>query len=400
MKACGLIVEYNPFHYGHLYHVNKAREISNADCVIAIMSGSFLQRGEPAIIDKFHRAKAALLNGVDIVIELPYPYAVQSSAYFAKGAVLSLDALGVSSICFGSESGEIEPFTNAVTTLHKNKTLFDRKIRAYLDKGYSFPEANNKAYDTIQLNEINLSQPNNILGFSYVKTIIRNNLAIEPLTIKRIKNDYHEQIITNQIASATSIRNELMKNELSEKISATLPENSLFQLKEYKKQATIWHHWEHYFPYLHYKVITLKPSELIEVHGVDEGLEHRIKQTAIHAHSFSDWINRLKTKRYTQARLQRTFIHILTNTTKKEVIHFTNNNEVPYIRLLGMNQIGQTYLNKQKKKLQVPVYTNLNRKNHSDLALDEKATNVYYAILPAKQRDHLRKQEFSLPLII
>src|SRR5690625_2759884 len=159
------------------------------------MSGSFLQRGEPAIIDKFHRTKAALTAGIDLVIELPFPFAVQSSELFAKGAVLSLNALGIHSICFGSESGEIEPFVHGVNQLTKHKDSYDETIRTYMHTGLSYPEASSKAYETIGIKDLNMLQPNNILGFSYVKTIIRNNLPIEPLTIQRMQSHFHEDKI-------------------------------------------------------------------------------------------------------------------------------------------------------------------------------------------------------------
>lgn len=400
MKACGVIVEYNPFHNGHLYHVQKAKELSNANCMIAIMSGSFLQRGEPAIIDKFHRTKAALASGIDLVIELPYAYAVQSSAFFASGAVRSLHHLGVSSICFGSESGNIDQFVQGIVFLRQHKALFDQKIRQFLKEGYSFPKASSMAYEAIGLNDINLIQPNNILGFSYVKSIMEDNLPMKAKTIKRVQNDYHDEAISNEIASATSIRKEVMAYGISDKIMNALPKASLHQFEQYKRKATLWHHWEQYFPFLLYKVMTMNAAELAKIHGVDEGLEHRLKKTATNALSFHDWIEKIKTKRYTQVRIQRAFVHLLTNTTKKAMKQFLHAKEIPYIRLLGMNEIGQAYLNERKKVLEIPLITNLNRNTSELLQIDERATNAYYSILPAKQRVMLRRQEFQLPIII
>src|SRR5690625_4486826 len=178
MRACGLIVEYNPFHNGHLYHINQAKTATSAECMIAVMSGSFLQRGEPAIIDKFHRTKAALQAGVDIVVELPYAFAVQSSRYFAKGSVLTLHAMKASSICFGSESGNIDLFYKGVAQINKHEREYDETIKAYLKKGYSFPVASQRAYEQIGLHDLDLMQPNNILGFSYVRTMIDHQLPI------------------------------------------------------------------------------------------------------------------------------------------------------------------------------------------------------------------------------
>src|SRR5699024_1743363 len=146
MKASGLVVEYNPFHNGHLFHVQQAKKISSADCIIAVMSGSFLQRGEPAIIDKFHRTKTALASGVDIVLELPYAYAVQSSELFAKGAIHTLQKIGVDSLCFGSESGNISDFITSYNTLKEKNETFKRILKKSLNNGYSFPEASKEAY--------------------------------------------------------------------------------------------------------------------------------------------------------------------------------------------------------------------------------------------------------------
>lgn len=397
MKACGLVVEYNPFHNGHLYHVTEAKKISNASCMIAVMSGSFLQRGEPAIIDKFHRTRAALAAGVDIVVELPYAYAVQSSHFFAKGAIHTLNALKTSSVCFGSESGEINEFYDAVSLINQNKILYDTTIQSFLKEGLAYPIASSHAYEKIGLKQIDLVKPNNILGFSYTKIIVNDQLPMEALTIKRISNEFHDEKIENTIASATSIRRELDGRNLSTKVSQALPSYSEKQLVNYKNKATTWHQWETYFPYLHYRVMTMSKEELASIHGVDEGLEGRIKLTAKNAQSFSEWINALSTKRYTRVRLQRMFVHILTNTTKIEVERFFNLPKLPYIRLLGMSETGQAYLNQHKKSIDVPLISNLNKRHHA-IELDEKALMAYYAILPAENRNNLRKQEFQLPI--
>lgn len=399
MEACGVIVEYNPFHNGHLYHLKQAKKISKADCIIAIMSGSFLQRGEPAIIDKFHRTKAALSAGADMVIELPYSFAVQSSDLFARGALSTLNELHVSSICFGSESGKIEPFIDSVTKLRENKSFYDETLRTFLEQGFAFPEASNKAYNAIGMSSMDMVQPNNILGFSYVKTIIENNLPIKPLTTKRINNHYHDEKILNEIASATSIRKELSMTGISLKITKTLPTESLNQLQTYMNKSTLLHSWEHYFPFLHYRVMTMTKEELSNIHGVTEGLEYRIRRTAEKATSFHDWIEEIKTKRYTRVRLQRMFVHILTNTTKEAITSFVYTEKVPYIRLLGMSKQGQSYLNAKKKNIHVPIIANLNKQARKLLYSDEKATDVYYSVLPVKLRSKLRTQEFKLPIL-
>lgn len=396
MKACGLVVEYNPFHNGHQYHVNQAKQASNADCVIAIMSGPFLQRGEPAIIDKFHRAKAALHSGVDIVLELPYIFAVQSSEYFGMGAILTLNEIGVSHICFGSESGQIEDFTNSYHLLNKNKQKFDETIQNYLNQGYSFPKASDLAYEKIGLKQIDMLQPNNILGMSYVKSIIDNHLPIKPLTIKRIHSNYHDEEITNNIASATSIRQSLINKGISV-VEQTFPTETLSALNNYKNITGQWHTWEDYFPFLIYRILTMDVNQLKQIKGVDEGLEHRIKEKAENATSFLDLMNNIKTKRYTWTRLQRMFTHILTNTLKKDY-DLLNMREVPYIRLLGMTSKGKQYLNTVKKDLNVPLLPQLSR--NYELSIDEKASRTYYSILSPEKRNKMFQQEISRPIII
>ncbi len=401
MKACGLIVEYNPFHNGHVFHIQEAKKVSNADCIIAVMSGSFLQRGEPAIIDKFHRTKAALSAGVDIVLELPYPYAVQSSDLFAKGSVHTLNEVGVSSICFGSESGDISHFTKSYETYNKHKITFKETLKSCLNQGLSFPEASRKAYEKIGLanTKMDLSKPNNILGFSYVKAILDNDLPINPLTITRTQSGYHDQTITGAIASATSIRSKLFTDQaISAEIKDTMPAETLSQLQLYKHEATTWHKWEHYFHLVHYRVLTMSLNELASIHGVDEGLEYRIKRTANDVISLDEWIGKIKTKRYTWTRLQRIFAHILTNTTKSDIETAKSSSSVPYVRILGMTEIGQSYLNRQKKNIEVPLVANLSRHTDPLLSLEEKASRAYYSILPAKKKRDFHKQELQPPI--
>ncbi|WP_010530435.1 nucleotidyltransferase [Lentibacillus jeotgali] len=403
MQACGLIVEYNPFHNGHAFHIEASRKASGADCLIAVMSGSFLQRGEPAIIDKFHRTKAALSAGVDIVLELPYAYAVQSSDLFAQGSVQTLHEIGVSTICFGSESGDISRFINSYDVLQQEQSIYHAAIQEHLNLGLSFPEASRHAYQKIGLatSEMDLTKPNNILGFAYVKAILDNKLPIEPLTITRIKNAYHEQAITGSIASATSIRKELLNQEaISETAAGTLPDVTIQQLHTYKQQATVWHSWEKYFQLIHYRVMTMTEGELAAIHGVDEGLENRIKKTAREVTSFYEWIDKIKTKRYTWTRLQRIFAHILTNTKKADIQQFISSQTVPYVRLLGMTKTGQSYLNGQKKEMDVPLISTLAGGESPLLSIEEKASHAYYSVIPAEKKPALHHQELQPPIMV
>ncbi|SHG88380.1 nucleotidyltransferase [Virgibacillus chiguensis] len=396
MNACGLIVEYNPFHNGHVYHVQHAKKLAKTDCIIAVMSGSFLQRGEPAMIDKFHRAKAALKEGVDIVIELPYTFAVQSSELFAKGAVLALHALQVSSICFGSESGDINHFKESYQKLTKNMDTYQVALKQNLNRGLAFPEASKNAYEIIGLSSMNLTQPNNILGFSYLKTIYDYHLPIQPLTIQRTQSGYHDKTIYGSIASATSIREAIQKEDsITASIRNAIPQTMYEQLITYKRTASTWHTWEAYFPLLHYRASTMSAQELSLIQGVDEGLEYRIKKTAKHAHTFQDWMEKLKTKRYTWTRLQRMCVHILTNTKKSDIEALYNLTAIPYVRILGFTKQGQKYLHERKKTLVTPIIHQMSRNMHPMLQMEEKASNAYYSILPIAIKQNLLKQERS-----
>lgn len=214
MKSCGVVVEYNPFHNGHYYHLQQARKQTEADCIVAVMSGPFLQRGEPAIIDKWHRTKAALRGGADLVVELPFLYAVQNSDFFSKGAIRILADLGVQAVCFGSESGRIDAFLQTKEQMELHEDTYQETLRKSMAEGLSFPEASRLGYEAIDFPDgaVDMSQPNNILGLSYLKEIAAYAPHMDPVTILRKDSHYHEEDITGTIASATSIRRELLKN--------------------------------------------------------------------------------------------------------------------------------------------------------------------------------------------
>lgn len=202
-------------------------------------------------------------------------------------------------------------------------------------------------------------------------------------------------------AGATSIRNELFESTvITPEIAASIPVETYQQLEQYRNTATTWHTWEHYFPLIHYRVMTMTLEELATINGVDEGLEYRIKKTAKDATSFMAWIKAIKTKRYTWTRLQRMFVHILTNTTKLDIKDMLATVSVPYIRLLGLNQTGRSYINHIRKQLNVPIVSKLSRSINPMLSMEEKVSNAYYSILPPQQQNQFRKQEIQPPIRI
>ncbi|SDJ03846.1 nucleotidyltransferase [Salimicrobium halophilum] len=398
MQATGIIVEYNPFHLGHLYHAEQSRKQTGADCIIAVMSGPFLQRGEPAIIDKWERTRAALTGAVDLVVELPHLFAVQHGDYFAKGAVETLNHLNVSSICFGSEEGHISPFLTAHRTWQERRSSFDRILTSHLDAGNSFPEASRRAYESIGIQDLDVSRPNNILGYSYVKAIAEYAPSIQPATIKRLKNDYHDEEMTGHISSATSIRKDLHHyHEITEDVKETLPASTIRTLADYKFHKGLWHSWEHYFPLIQYLLQVSSPEELREIHGMEEGLEYRILKAA-DCTSFKEMMETVKTKRYTWTRLQRLFVHLLTNIKKKE--SYILDSPVPYVRVLGMNEKGRKYLSIHKKNIEVPLLTQLKQLNHPLFDMDIRAQKAYLSPLSAVNRTEGVKRERMPPVMI
>lgn len=402
MHATGVIVEYNPFHNGHYYHLAQSKHHSKADCMIAIMSGQFLQRGEPAIMDKWYRTEAALKGGADIVLELPYIYAVEHSDYFSKGAVRSLAEIGVDSICFGSEDGKIQSFLDAHHFLAGNQSVYNQSLRTFLNEGHAFPEASRLAYEQVNLpeNSVDLSQPNNILGLSYVNQMLTYPLSVQPLTIKRTNSHYHDESISGRIASATSIRREMKREGASPLVQEALPTSTIDQLNSYKEKTSLWHDWDLYFHFLHYKILTMTCDELRAIHGVDEGLEHRLKRTIKKATSFEAFMKELKTKRYTWTRLQRTLVHILIGTSKEQAKTLLHEEKPPYVRVLGMNETGRSYLKHQKKKMSIPVVTQPQQLEHPMLELEERASITYYSILDAEKRVEHMNREYKAPIIL
>ncbi|HDR8245250.1 TPA: nucleotidyltransferase [Bacillus cereus] len=394
-----MVVEYNPFHNGHLYHVQQTKKLTQSDIIIAVMSGPFLQRGEPALISKWYRTKMALANGVDLVVELPYVFATQKAETFANGAISILNALRVSEICFGSEDGQIENFYNTISIQKNEEETFNCLVKQFMDAGNSYAKATSDAFSHILTSEknIDMSQPNNILGFQYMKAILSQNSSIQAQTIKRFASHYHDETFNDQhIASATSIRKQLFSEEGSfTTIEPFLPQATTSLLANYKQNYGILHNWEQYFSFFKYRLMTMSPGDLRHIYEIEEGLEHRILSKIQNSSSFYSFMEALKTKRYTWTRLQRACTHILTNTTKEDIRSANIEQHAPYIRLLGMSQKGQTYLSKNKKKIELPILTHTKTFNHAALDIEKKANSVYFSIMHEPLRTQLLKQDIT-----
>lgn len=401
MNAVGIVVEYNPFHNGHAYHLQKTKEISEADVVIAVMSGPFLQRGEPALLPKWTRAKMALLAGVDLVLELPYPFATQKADVFARGAVALLGAIGCKKICFGSESGTIENFLSTLSFLEKNDELYQKKIKSFIEEGVSYPTAASSAFLALEppMEIIDLSKPNNILGFQYVKAIFDLKLPMEPLTISRTTADYHDQHFSSEsIASATSIRKAIFSPESRfEEILPYVPKTTADLLFEHQEKFGKFFRWEDYWPLLKFRILHATPEELSRIYEVEEGLENRIGRAALQSESFQEFMTRVKTKRYTWTRLQRMCTHILTNTTSAEMeIRMTS---PAYLRLLGMTKAGRRYLNQWKSEGALPLVSKLSSYKSADIEQDIRAARIYSLGAPLDKQQQFLEMEYAQPPI-
>lgn len=397
MKAVGIVVEYNPFHNGHHYHLQQAKKVSRADVVIAVMSGYFLQRGEPALAGKWTRAEMALYGGADLVIELPYAFATQKAELFASGAVSLLQALDADAICFGSEAGEIEPFYELIAFLDQNDEAFNEAVKKQVQKGLSYPKATSLAFQSLNKeNLLDLSRPNNILGFHYVKAISEQKARMEAITIKRTKSGYHDRAPASpSIASATSIRNEIESKQSLEAVKNLVPPSSYRLLHKERSEFGKLVDWEDYFPLLKYRLLTASPEELRTIYEIEEGIEHRLIDCVKDSENFHSFIRKVKSKRYTWTRLQRMCTHVLTNTKKTEIAAVLRTKKASYLRLLAMSQAGRCYLNKQKKSICLPIVATRSRHDNLSLRLDERAANTYALAYDASLQQKVMKKEYA-----
>ena len=380
MKVLGLIVEYNPFHNGHIYHIQKAKSLDQFDYTIAVMSSSFVQRGEPAIIDKWKRSQLAIEFGVDLVIELPFVYACQSADYFAKGAIELLAAIGVTDICFGSEDGRISTFIDIATTIFTHQQTYDAYVKNAMKSGLRYADACNQALSHIMGKEIRT--PNDLLGLSYVKEIIAHQYPITPHCLQRT-NTYHG-LDLNNIASASAIRKAIFSYQ---EYAHTLPHPHLYQNEIYQLQD--------FFPYLRYQILTSSLKELKNYHMVEEGLEHLLYKHISSCSTIEEFIDCLSSKRYTRPRISRMLIHILMKNTKEDIKNAIN---VDYLRILAMNQKGREYLSRIKKTCAYVLVPNFARHHHPALDIELKATRLLSLL--SSSPETLIHEEFShIPLI-
>lgn len=352
MQKVGIICEYNPFHNGHLYHIQKIKEIFDDPTIILVMSSHYTERGNLSILNKWDKTEIALNNGVDLVVELPFEFSTQSSDIFAKGAIGILNHLKCEYIVFGSESNDIVKL-NTLANI-QNTIEYNYEVKKLMKQGTSYPKAASSALKHLHGEEVDT--PNDILALSYIKEIKRIKSDITPLSIKRT-NDFNSSKIQGNIISANLIRNNLDKIEIAKYV----PKNAI---KNYYKVD--------YFNYLKYKI--LSENDLSIYQTVDEGIENKLKKGIEDSYTLNDLTLSVKSKRYTYNKINRMFIHILTSFTKEEA---AKRKDIRYIRILGFNKKGREYLNSIKKQVEIPIYTNFNK----DLELELKVTKIYAQIV-------------------
>jgi len=405
MKTVGIIVEYNPLHFGHVHHFREAKKVTGAEAVVAVMSGHFLQRGEPAIIGKWARAEAALALGADVVIELPVRYSSAPAEWFAYGAVRLLDATRVvDALCFGSESGHLSALARTAKLLALEPDAFRRRLRLELKTGISYPSAYEAALASVAAGESpDIGRPNNNLGLHYLIALERLGSPIVPHTIPRIQADYHDTAVTDHpIASATAIRKLVGEGGL-EAASSYLPAWTMDILRREFAAGRGPVTWESLAVPLVYRLSTASAEELARFDEVDEGLEHRVMAVLGRLRDEPLRVERLldalKTKRYTRTKLQRMLVRILLEQPKAAFTRSAMVQGPACIRVLGFSERGKHLLKKMKREATLPVITRIGRDNAALVAEDIRATAVYALAFRDPDAWQLRRDYYQAPII-
>lgn len=408
MNVLGIIAEYNPFHNGHLYHLQAARQKAQADYVICVMSGNFVQRGEPALLDKWARTIMAISQGVDLVFELPVLYATRSAYWFARGGILSLAGTGlVTHVAFGVETPEPALLQEIALLLAQEPPAFRALLRQGLKEGLSFPQARAKAlFPRHRQQQELLDNPNNVLALSYLQVLQEEQLPLIPIMLERQGSAYLDATLKEgALPSATALRQALTTTTAAERTDNPANSNAFLSklnaLAAYLPPATVQIITNEYLAGktpvslqdLDSILLTIlrraTEKDLRQIVDVSEGLENRIVKIAAQCHSLTDFLAALKTKRYTYTRLQRFLIHLLLNYTKSENDFLKDG--PPYLHLLGYTRKGQELLKLLKKKTSLPLvikgsqinkYLPANPILHRFWEYDVRATNLYTLLYP------------------
>lgn len=394
MKTVGLITEYNPFHNGHAYHIEKAKMLTGADRVIVVMSGDFVQRGAPAVMPKHLRAESALLSGASLIIELPVCFATGSAEYFAQGSISLLNRLGcIDSICFGSECGDLHLLKEIAQILADEPIEYQTALKQALKEGASFPAARQEALNIYsdKYSEI-LASPNNILGIEYLKALAKIHSKMEPFTIKRIGAGYHDMDIDGQFSSATAIRSDIYQladvNSSSESLPLThiqtqVP-SSCHELMKKNYQTRYPVKADDFSLLLKAKLLSETAGSLSHYLDMSPELANRILRLRNDYLSFEQFCDLLKTKELTRSRISRSFIHVLLGITNDWLTAMKA--PAPYARILGFRRDHADLLGILKRTSDIPLITSPARAVLADTAyqmleLDIYASGLYESVI-------------------
>lgn len=384
MRITGVVAEYNPFHSGHEYQLRMARRLSGCDCIAVVMSGNYVQRGEPAIIDKFKRAEAAIYGGADIVIELPMPFSCQNAEMFAHAAIMELKKLNVDSISFGCE-------TDNVRLLKKIALLqltpgFNNYIKEEMKKGLSYPNAMSNALKFILNEEAEaVYSPNNVLAVEYIKSAVKLNLELQYYPVKRVGMAHNDTEISGLFHSATAIRNAIMEGSFD---NLMLTEKSTELIKKFCKEHKKYNILNNYRDYLYYKIITC--DDLEEIYEINEGLNNKIISQVYKHETIDEFIMSLKSKRYTYSKLRRSLLNILLGIKKVDIINIMSTND-KYVKVLAFNNTGRKAIKNAVNNGTIVInrYSDYKKNNLTPEKLmrfniTNKTSNIYY--LPLENR--------------
>lgn len=421
MKINGIIAEYNPFHNGHKYQIENAKAATSADYTIVVMSGNFVQRGAPALLNKFKRAEAALTNGADLVLELPMYYAASSAEYFAAGAVSLLDKLNViDNLCFGSECGDIGILQEIAKILATEPESYASALRQALRQGMSYPTARAMAlteYDSQLAKHHDIfSSPNNILGIEYLKAIYRRNSSINAYTTLRAGAGYHDADITCRYCSASGIRHAIAVNATSDAAihlsegaynipREQMPENAYDILSGCLEQRTFLDT-NDLSAALHYKLLSEGSKGFAQYLDVTEDLSDRICNHLYEFRSFDSFCGLLKTKDMTYSRISRCLIHILLNMTTATMEQYRSMDDTPYARVLGFRKDAAPLLNAIKNNSSIPMITKLSDaseqlpENAWNMLKNDIEMNTIYESTVAQKSGNAMINEYRMPIVI
>lgn len=409
MKICGLITEYNPFHNGHVHHMEEARRVTGCDYLIVVMSGNYVQRGTPAVIDKYERTRMALNGGADLILELPVLFSTGSAEVFAAAAVSLMNQLGcVDTICFGSEIGEIEPLRQIARVLNEEPTAFREDLRLFLRSGMNYPAARATALMELLADEIDdleeiLQSPNNILGIEYLRALDRFQSSIVPYTIKRWKTEHDSTETNDNVASATTLRNMLYEEDGVERIT---PYVTPFTAREFALKFGFCTpvRANDFSQLLQYKLMTEK-DHLTDYLDFAPELKERVINILPEIYTFKEWAESLKTKSFTRTRINRALLHLLLNIRESDLKDYIDEDYCMYMRILGFRREAIPLLSEIKQNTNLPMISKMaDAKNFLSpkalrlLQFDIDATDLYRNVVYQKFRTQL-KDDYTAGLI-